>query len=131
MSQQTINLPGLEHSGGVPAACRVGPIVATSVIMGRDPRTREMPAGAEEQARNAFDNLGAVLAAAGLSVDDVVKLTIYVSEDHDREATAKYWNACWPDPERRPARRTLLIPMRNGWRVQLEALAVAKDAQGS
>ncbi len=129
MSQKPINVKGLEHSGGVPSACRVGPIVATSVIMGRDPITGKMPPDAEGQARNAFRNLRSILVAGGLDLDDVVKLTIYVADNADRDTIFKYWNESWPDAARRPARRTLEIPLRNGWLVQLEALAVAKDAQ--
>ena len=128
MRQKAINVAGLEHSGGVPSACRIGPIVATSVIMGKDPVTRKMPEDAEGQARNAFRNLRSVLVEAGLDLQDVVKLTIYVADNADRDAVYKYWDESWPDPEERPARRTLQTPLRNGWRVQLEALAVARDA---
>ncbi len=36
--------------------------------------------GVEEQSRQAAANLGAVLAEAGMSVDDLAKLTIYLTD---------------------------------------------------
>ena len=129
MTQQAINVPGLDHPGGVPAACRVGPVVATSVIMGFDPGGKEMPADTDGQARNAFINLKRILTAAGLDLGDVVKVTIYVHDEEDRPIVMKHWAATFPNPASTPARRTLQYKLRKGWRVQLEALAVARDAQ--
>jgi len=37
-----------------------------------------------EQARQVFRNLGAVLAAAGAGFDDVVKVTVYLTDVDDR-----------------------------------------------
>ncbi len=42
-----------------------------------------MEAKIELQARKAFDNLKAVLAAAGCSLDDVVKTTVFLSNMED------------------------------------------------
>jgi reactive intermediate/imine deaminase len=36
------------------------------------------------QARRVFENVGAVLAAAGASFDDVVKVTVYLTDIDDR-----------------------------------------------
>lgn len=129
MRQEIFNVKGLEH-GGVPLASKVGPIVATSVIMGHDPATRIMPPDANTQARNAFNNLRLALEQAGCDLGDVVKVTMYVKEEADRPAVVANWEATWPDVKHRPARRMLAYPeMRHDWRVQIEALAVAKDAR--
>ena len=128
MRQKIFNVQGLEH-GGVPLACRIGPMVATSVIMGHDPATRAMPADADQQARNAFNNLKLVMQQAGLDLGDVIKVTMYVKRESDRPAVVRNWEAAWPDVAHRPARRMLAYPeMRNDWLVQIEALAVARDA---
>jgi len=127
MRQQTVNVKGLEHPAAVPVACRIGPILATSAVLGKDPASGELPEGAEDQARNAFINLRRVLEAAGMDLGDVVKLTIFVLDNKYRDIVYKYWNETYPNPERRPARHTLLQPVGIGL-LQLEALAVAKDA---
>ena len=128
MRQQSIEVKGLEHSAPIPAACRVGPILATSGIGGRDPATGKMPPDAATQAFHCFDNLKRILAAGGLGLGDVVKLTVFVTDESHRDAVNQHWKECYPDPHRRPARHTHVAPLRGGMLVQLEALAVAQEA---
>jgi 2-iminobutanoate/2-iminopropanoate deaminase len=113
----------------IPLACRVGPILATSGIMGRDADTGEMPADAAQQARNCFRNLAFVLGEAGMDFGDVVKLTVYVKEEASRDAVNGPWLEHYPDPARRPARHSQVTALRGAALVQIEALAVAKDEQ--
>ncbi len=128
MRQESIEIPGLAHSVPIPLACRVGPILATSGVGGRNPETGKLATEANEQARQCFENLKTVLAEGGCDLGDVVKITVYLADETHREAIAKPWLECFPDPHRRPARHSLVMPLRGGMLVQLEALAVAKDA---
>jgi len=128
MRQQSIEAPGLSHGETpIPAACRVGPILATSGVGGQDPATDRLPADAMSQARNCFENLRRVLEAGGLSMGDVVKLTVYVADESCRAAVNEPWLRHYPDPHHRPARHALVMPLRAGMLVQLEALAIAKN----
>ena len=62
MRQKSIEVPGLSHHGApIPTACRVGPILVTSRIMGKDPDTGQMPSDPESQAELCFANLKRVL----------------------------------------------------------------------
>ena len=46
-----------------------------------DPETMEMVAGGiEPQIRRVFDNLSAICTAAGGSLDDIVKLTVFLTD---------------------------------------------------
>jgi len=128
MRQKSIEIKGLEHSAPIPLACRVGPILATSGVGGKDPATGKLPADAQGQAMHCFDNLKRILAEGGCDLGDVVKITCFVTDEAHRDAINKYWNECFPDPHRRPARHTLTAPLRGGMLIQLEALAVAKEA---
>lgn len=129
MRQRSIEVPGLSHAGTpIPAACRVGPILATSGVGGRDPATDTMPPDAATQAVNCFENLRRVLEAGGVSMSDVVKLTVFLADEAHRAAVNAPWLSYYPDPHHRPARHALVMPLRGGMLVQLEALAVAKDA---
>lgn len=48
---------------------------------GVDPETNEMvTGGVEAEARVAMENIGAILAAAGASFDDLVKVTVFVDD---------------------------------------------------
>lgn len=125
--QKSIEVEGLGHGAPIPMGCRVGPILMTSGVGGRDRKTGKTPEDADGQARNAFDNLKAVLAAADLGLGDVVKITVYVVDDKYRNEINKYWEECYPDAHKRPARHTLVMPLR-GVLLQLEAFAVAKEA---
>jgi len=125
--QKSIEIEGLGHNAPIPMACRVGPVLMTSGVGGRDPKTGKTPEDADGQARNAFNNLKAVLAAGGLGLGDVVKITVYVVDDKYRNEINKYWEECYPDPHKRPARHTHVTALR-GVLLQLEAFAVAKDA---
>jgi reactive intermediate/imine deaminase len=82
------------HSDSAPAAIgtysqaiATGGLVFLSGQIPLDPATMEVVDGDfETRARRVFDNLAAVAAAAGGSLDDVVKLTVFLT-DLDNFAT--------------------------------------------
>ena len=88
MSKQAI------HSDDAPAAIgtysqaiAAGGLVFLSGQIPLDPATMEIVDGDfEARARRVFDNLAAVSAAAGGSLDDIVKLTVFLT-DLDNFAT--------------------------------------------
>ena len=45
-----------------------------------DPKTMELVNGDEEQIRQVFKNIQAVCEASGFSLDDIVKLNVYLSD---------------------------------------------------
>jgi reactive intermediate/imine deaminase len=60
-------------------AVRVGNTIWVSGQIPLDPVTKELVKGdMEVQIRRVFDNLKAIIHAAGASVDDVVKVTIFL-----------------------------------------------------
>jgi reactive intermediate/imine deaminase len=61
-------------------AVRAGNTVYLSGQIGLDPKSGQMVAGIEAQIRRVFDNLKAVAVAAGGSLDDAVKLTVYLTD---------------------------------------------------
>jgi 2-iminobutanoate/2-iminopropanoate deaminase len=127
MRQTSINIEGVAHNAPIPAASRVGNIIATGGVSGIDPATGKPAADADNQARLAFENLKQILAAGGADMGDVVKLTVFLADEAHRSAINKYWLEIYPDPHHRPARHALVLPLRGGVLLQLEALAVAKE----
>ena len=61
-------------------AIRTGDTVYLSGQIGLDPETLQMAEGIEAQAHRVFQNLRAVAEAAGGRLDDMVKLTIYLTD---------------------------------------------------
>ena len=82
-------------------AVRAGATVYLSGQIALDPATGEVvPGGIEAQARRAFENLRAVCAAAGGSLDDVVRLGLYLTDLGEFAAVnavmAEYFAAPYP-----------------------------------
>jgi reactive intermediate/imine deaminase len=61
-------------------AVRCGHTIYLSGQIGLDPETMQLVEGIEAQVKRVFDNLKAVAEAAGGSLDDAAKLTIYLTD---------------------------------------------------
>ena len=61
----SIEVPGFEHDAPIPAACRVGSFLITSVVSGKEPYTGKMPEGIEAQCDRMFATVRLILEAAG------------------------------------------------------------------
>ena len=75
------------QSKGAPAAIgtysqavRAGASVYLSGQIGLDPETMQMAEGIEAQSHRVFRNLAAVADAAGMSLDDAVRMTVYLTD---------------------------------------------------
>lgn len=126
MSHQprSIHVAGASHSAPIPSAARVGPVLCTSAIPGKDPVTGDLPPDGASQARNVFANLRAVLQAGGADLQQVVKLSVTIKDNSVREAVNAEWLACFPDPDDRPARHITVHDLQHGMWLQVEAMAV-------
>ena len=120
---RSIHVAGASHKAPIPAAARVGPILCTSAVSGKDPVTAGLPADIEGQVHNTFANLRSVLEAGGASMADVVKLSVTIHDNGVRDAVNTQWLAVFPDPEDRPARHITVTPLQHGMFLQIEAIA--------
>jgi len=80
MSRTIISTPNAPAAiGTYSQAIRVGNTIWVSGQIPLDPATKELVGGdIEAQIRRVFDNLKAIVTAAGASFDDVVKATIFL-----------------------------------------------------
>ena len=103
-------------------AVRCGDTVYCSGQIGLDPATGELADGVEAQAERALRNLIAVLDAAGVTIADVVKTTIFLTDMGDFAAVNAVYATFVPDPP--PARSTVAVAaLPKGALVELEAIA--------
>jgi reactive intermediate/imine deaminase len=81
-SKKTIHTPQApEAIGTYSQAVNHQGMVFVSGQIPLDPQTMETVAGGiEAQIRRVFENLSAICAAAGGSLDDIVKLTVYLTD---------------------------------------------------
>ena len=82
MSKQIISTTDAPAAiGTYSQAVRVGNTIWVSGQIPLDPRTKEMVSGdIEAQPRQVFDNLKAIVVAAGATFDDVVKATVFLTD---------------------------------------------------
>ena len=104
-------------------AIRADGYVFCSGQLGLDPATGDFVAGdVGAQAEQALRNLGAVLEAAGLTFEDVVKTTIFLADMADFAAVNGVYGRFVTDPP--PARSTVAVAaLPKGGRVEIEATA--------
>ncbi len=81
MPKATISTPHAPSAiGTYSQALRCGNTVYVSGQIGLDPVTMQLVEGIDAQVKRVFDNLKAVAEAAGASLDDAAKLTIYLTD---------------------------------------------------
>jgi len=105
--RQSIDVAGAKHVNPIPSASRRGPFVVTGAISGTDPQSGQVPPDLDEQCRFMFDNVRRVMDAAGGTPDDIIKITVWISDRSLRPVLNKHWVEMFPDPHSRPARHTL------------------------
>jgi 2-iminobutanoate/2-iminopropanoate deaminase len=106
---------------------RTGPLsgrwIVTSGQVGIDPATKALvPGGVAAETERVMRNLEAVLRAAGASLGDVVKTTVFLVDMADFAAMNEVYARHLPDPW--PSRTTIAVrglPL--GARVEIEAWA--------
>lgn len=98
-------------------------LVFCSGMAGIDPVTGSAPDGIEAQTEQALTNLAAVLEAAGASMDDVVKTTIFYADVDDFARLNEVYTRHMPDPA--PARSAPAhVRLPRGLLISIEAIAV-------
>lgn len=107
-------------------AIRAGTSVYCAGQIPLDPRTGELvPGDVGEQTRQVLQNLGHVLAAAGVSLAAVAKTTVYLTDMNDYAAM----NAAYAEAfaGHAPARTTVaVLALPRGARIEIDAIAVAE-----
>ena len=101
----------------------VGNLLFVSGQVGLNPDTGEVAdSDFEAQARQAFENLRAVLAAANCSMEDVVKTTCWVAD----AASFPEFNALYAEffPNVPPTRSTPIVALPKGLLFSIECIAV-------
>ncbi len=124
--RESFDVDGFSHGGNpIPAASRIDNIVMTGGIHGMERTTGKIPEALDAQVANMFANLEAVLAAAGASLNDVLKMTFWTKTPDARELINRHWLLAFPDPAERPSRHTMQGANLSGvMLVQCDALAV-------
>jgi 2-iminobutanoate/2-iminopropanoate deaminase len=112
-------------------AVRVGSTIYCAGQIPLDPKSGQIVSGGiDAQTRRVLDNITAVLKAEGLTFDNIVKTTIFLTNLADfqtvNEIYASYFN------QQPPARSTVQVPaLPKGANIEIEVIAVANDDSGA
>jgi len=113
--------------GPYSAGIRIGSLVYTAGQLGIIPATGDLALGGiEAETRQALENISAILAAAGTSMSQVVKTTVFLRDMNDfarmNNIYAEFFSAPFP------ARSTIQVAaLPKGGAVEIEAIAILPD----
>lgn len=125
MAKRTvINIPGMAHGAPIPMGAKVGNIVYSSGISGRDTEKNILPEDPDEQAEALFTNIRTFMQIAGGTPEDIVHMAVLMKDDRHRESINKAWLKMFPDEHSRPARHAITTDVRGGPLFQIELVAV-------
>ena len=104
--RKSIHIGSFTHANPIPNACRIGNLVMSGVILGRD-ASGKMPESLDAQCANMFAHMKATVEAAGGTTDDIIKMTVWLKDRSQRGPVNVEWLKMFPDEHSRPARHTV------------------------
>jgi 2-iminobutanoate/2-iminopropanoate deaminase len=115
--------PVAPYSPGI----RVGELIFVAGQIGLDVTTGALvPGGVEAETRQALHNMENVLEAAGATLENVVKTTVFLRDMKDfGQVNAIYAQFFTDKPPARSAFQVAALPL--GAAVEIEAIAIAED----
>ena len=125
LPEEVVESARVPRIGPYSQAVRVGELVFTAGQPGIDPSTGQVAGDTfEAQARQAFDNLAAVLEDAGSRLERVVKVTCYVADAGAFGTLNALFEEFFPGSP--PARSTPVIALPRGLLFSIDAIAVVE-----
>lgn len=108
MPREVLPTSGLSIGPGFSHVVRAGDFILVSGQVSRDADGRLVGySDPEAQARQVFHNIGQALSAAGADAQDVVKITVYVTDAAARAAVGRVRDETFAEP--RPASTFLVV----------------------
>ena len=122
--RKSIEIAGFAHKNPIPAASRVGNMLMTGIITGTDSATGKLAHTVEAQCANIFHHVRSIMAAAGGSTDDIIKMNVWMADRSRRDVLNAEWVKMFPDPHSRPARHTSQSQLEGGQLIVCDITAV-------
>jgi 2-iminobutanoate/2-iminopropanoate deaminase len=122
--KSAVSTPHAPNPGGpYSQAVRAGNLLFLAGQIPIDPATGDLTGGdITVQARQALDNIAAVLKAGGLSMADVVRTTVFLADMNDAPAMNEIYGTYFPQPY--PTRATVEVArLPRDVRIEIDAIA--------
>lgn len=114
-------LPG--HITWMTPAAKVGNLLFTGGQVPRHPKTLEIPKDLEGQVRQCMENLKTVVEAAGGSMKDFIRFTVYLTDMKNWEAMNKVYRR-YINEAKPPARLCVQAGLNVQYQVEIDGIAV-------
>lgn len=125
MAKRTvIEIPGLSHNAPIPLGAKIGNMVFSSAISGKDPATGVLSPDPDQQADVLFQNIRRFMEKAGGTPENIGHVTVFLKDEKYRESINKEWVKMFPDEHDRPARHAVTGDLRGQMLFQVELIAV-------
>jgi 2-iminobutanoate/2-iminopropanoate deaminase len=125
MAKRTVvEIPGLSHGVPIPNGAKIGNMIFSSAISGKNTETGKLSQDPDEQADVLFRNVQKFMELAGGTPENIGHMTVYLKDEKDRESINKAWLKMFPNQHNRPARHALKAELRGGLLFQIEIIAV-------
>jgi len=117
--------------GSYSQAVRVGSTVYCAGQIPLDPKSGQIVSkDVSDQTRRVLDNIRAILKAEGLSFENIVKTTIFLTDLADFQTVNEIYASYFKQAP--PARSTVQVAaLPKGARIEIEAIAVAEGGSSS
>lgn len=102
-------------------AIRAGDFVFVSGQVGFDERNEIVAGGIVTQVRQTIENMRRILAAAGCSLDDVVKVNVWLDDARDFASFNRVYAGYFPNVP--PARSTVQSPLMIDAKIEMDCIA--------
>jgi 2-iminobutanoate/2-iminopropanoate deaminase len=125
--RRNLEIPGFGHHDPIPAAARIGNLICSSGVAGRDPSnpgTMEAPEGVVAQSTNSLANIKTLVEEGGGTLDDIGHMTLMVQDYDDLPAINAEWERVFPDVNNRPALQVMKMGIKGRGRVQSHMIAL-------
>jgi 2-iminobutanoate/2-iminopropanoate deaminase len=130
ITKQVVDSTRVPRIGPYSQVVRAGDLLFTAGQPGIDPKTGSV-AGPdfESQARQAFENLRAVLEDAGSSLAQVVRVTCFIADPGAFATLNSLFGEYFPTAP--PVRSAPVVTLPKGLLFSIDAIAVAGQGQGA
>jgi 2-iminobutanoate/2-iminopropanoate deaminase len=124
--RRNFEIPGVGHHDPIPMGASIGTRFYSSGIGGYDGKTGKQAETLERQAELAFENLRALMAQAGGTLDSVGHLTILLRDYGAHSIVMKNLLETFPDKDKRPACHEMALGLPGSNLIQLHAAGVVE-----
>jgi 2-iminobutanoate/2-iminopropanoate deaminase len=122
--RRAVHLAGVSHGPGRPAGSRIGNMVYSATLSGRDLATGELSGDPATQMATLFENMVSFLEAAGATIEDVIRVEFTLAAPEYRDTLNEEWLKYFHDEESLPTRKATIGSVPGGAIADFELIAV-------